>query len=41
MSTPGFYDRRDLAQPVIDKHQKLMWAVGDLMNQWEALQTEL
>jgi ATP-binding cassette, subfamily F, member 3 len=41
MSAPGFYDRRDLAQPVIDKHQKLMWAVGDLMNQWEALQTEL
>ena len=41
MSAPGFYDRHDLAQPVIDKHQTLMWEVGDLMNQWEALQTEL
>ena len=41
MSAPGFYDRHDLAQPVIDKHQKLMWEVGDLMNQWEALQAEL
>ena len=28
-------------QPLIDRHQALMWEVGDLMNQWEALQTEL
>jgi ATP-binding cassette subfamily F protein 3 len=41
MSTPGFYDNRDTAQPLIDRHQALMWEVGDLMNQWEALQTEL
>ena len=41
MSAPGFYDNRDAAQPVIDRHQKLMWEVGDLMNQWEALQSEL
>jgi hypothetical protein len=26
---------------LIDRHQALMWEVGDLMNQWEALQTEL
>jgi ATP-binding cassette subfamily F protein 3 len=38
MSAPGFYDDRDAARPVIDKHQALMWEVGDLMNQWEALQ---
>ena len=37
MSAPGFYDNRDTAQPVIDRHQALMWTVGDLMNQWEAL----
>ncbi len=41
MSAPGFYDNREAAQPVIDRHQKLMWEVGDLMNQWEALQSEL
>jgi ATP-binding cassette subfamily F protein 3 len=41
MSTPGFYEDREAAQPVIDRHQTLMWEVGDLMNQWEALQTEL
>jgi hypothetical protein len=40
MSAPGFYDDRDAARPVIDRHQALMWEVGDLMNQWEALQTE-
>ena len=41
MSAPGFYDDREAAQPLIDKHQSLMWEVGDLMNQWEALQSEL
>jgi ATP-binding cassette, subfamily F, member 3 len=41
MSAPGFFDNREAAQPVIDRHQTLMWEVGDLMNQWEALQSEL
>ena len=41
MSAPGFYDDHESAKPVIDRHQALMWEVGDLMNQWEALQTEL
>ncbi len=40
MSAPGFYDDHVAAKPVIDRHQALMWEVGDLMNQWEALQTE-
>ena len=40
MSAPGFYENRDAAQPVIDKHQALMWEVGDLMHQWETLQTK-
>ena len=39
MSAPGFYDDRDAAQPVIDRHQSLMWKVGDLMHRWEELQT--
>src|SRR5262249_26139508 len=39
MSAPGFYDDRVAAQPVIDRHQALMWQVGDLMHQWEELQS--
>jgi ATP-binding cassette subfamily F protein 3 len=39
MAAPGFYDDRAAAQPVIDRHQALMWKVGDLMHQWEELQS--
>jgi ATP-binding cassette subfamily F protein 3 len=39
MSVPGFYEDRAAAQPVIDRHQSLMWEVGDLMHQWEELQS--
>ena len=28
------------AKPVIDRHQALMWEVGDLLSQWEMLQGE-
>jgi len=38
MSSPGFYDDRDASKRVVDQHQALMWEVGDLMAQWEALQ---
>ena len=38
MSAPGFYGDRDASKQVIDRHQSLMWEVGDLMAQWEALQ---
>jgi ATP-binding cassette subfamily F protein 3 len=38
MSSAGFYDDRDASKQVIDRHQALMWEVGDLMAQWEALQ---
>jgi len=38
MSAPGFYENREASQPVIDRHQSLMWQVGDLMHQWEELQ---
>jgi ATP-binding cassette subfamily F protein 3 len=39
MAAPGFYDDHAAARAVVDRHQALMWEVGDLMNQWEALQT--
>jgi ATP-binding cassette, subfamily F, member 3 len=39
MAAPGFYEDRTGAQRVIDQHQSLMWKVGDLMHQWEELQT--
>ena len=36
---PGFYDDRELPPKRSSaEHQALMWEVGDLMNQWEALQ---
>jgi ATP-binding cassette subfamily F protein 3 len=38
MAAPGFYDDRDASKQAIDRHQALMWEVGDLMAQWEALQ---
>src|SRR5215831_12025022 len=41
MSTPGFYDDREAAQPVIERHQALMWEVGDLMHRWEELQSSI
>jgi len=37
MSATGFYQDREAAQPTIDRHQALMWEVGELMHQWEAL----
>jgi ATP-binding cassette, subfamily F, member 3 len=40
MSAPGFYDNHEKAKPVLDRHQALMWEVGDLMSQWEALQQD-
>jgi ATP-binding cassette subfamily F protein 3 len=39
MSSPGFYDDHDAARPIVSQHQALMWEVGDLLNQWEMLQS--
>jgi hypothetical protein len=39
MAAPGFYDDRAAAKPIVDRHQALMWQVGDLMHQWEELQS--
>jgi ATP-binding cassette subfamily F protein 3 len=41
MAEAGFYTARDAASEKIARHQQLMWEVGDLMNQWEALQLKL
>ncbi len=38
MASPGFYENHEASKPIIDRHQALMWEVGDLMGQWEALQ---
>ena len=38
MAVPGFYEDREKSKVVVDRHQTLMWEVGDLMGQWEALQ---
>jgi ATP-binding cassette subfamily F protein 3 len=38
MAEAGFYEDSARSKPVIDRHQALMWEVGDLMAQWEALQ---
>ncbi|HEY7450601.1 MAG TPA: ATP-binding cassette domain-containing protein [Vicinamibacterales bacterium] len=37
MAAPGFYEDHEAAKPLIDRHQMLMWEVGDLMHQWEQL----
>ncbi len=37
MARVGFYDDPVASKPVIDRHQVLMWEVGDRMAEWEAL----
>ncbi|HVT46562.1 MAG TPA: ABC transporter C-terminal domain-containing protein, partial [Vicinamibacterales bacterium] len=39
MAAADFYSDRQTAEAAIARHQSLMWEVGDLMQQWEALQT--
>ena len=40
MAAPGFYENAEKARQAVERHQRLMWEVGDLMNQWEALESE-
>jgi ATP-binding cassette subfamily F protein 3 len=40
MAAPGFYSQHEHAKSLIDKHQALMWQVGELLSQWEMLQGE-
>jgi ATP-binding cassette, subfamily F, member 3 len=39
MASVGFYDDRNASEAVVSQHRDLMWEVGDLMSQWEALQS--
>ena len=39
MSEPGFFGDPKSANAMIAKHQTLMWEIGDLMHEWEDLQT--
>jgi hypothetical protein len=41
MASPVFYDDRARAEEAGEEHRTLMWEVGELLNQWEALQTEV
>ena len=41
MSAPDFYKDPPTSKAIIAKHQELMWAVGELLGQWEMLQSEL
>jgi ATP-binding cassette subfamily F protein 3 len=38
MACPELYSDRGQARTAADRHQALMWEVGDLMHQWEELQ---
>ena len=40
MAAPGFFTDQASADDAVKRHQALMWEVGDLMNQWEALEQE-
>jgi len=40
MSAPDFYGDHEKSKPVLDRHQALMWEVGELLAQWEMLQAE-
>ena len=40
MAAPGFFTDQASADEAVKRHQELMWEVGDLMNQWEALEQE-
>ncbi len=41
MAAAGFYDDREAASRAAEEHKALMWEVGDLMTQWEILQSEV
>lgn len=41
MAAPGFYDDREHSAAAAEEHQKLMWQAGELMGQWESLQSEV
>jgi len=40
MSAADFYNDHEKSKPVLAQHQALMWEVGELLGQWEMLQSE-
>ena len=40
MAAPDFYSNHEKSKPILDRHQSLMWEVGELLGQWEMLQNE-
>ena len=40
MAAPDFYTDHEKSKPVLAQHQALMWEVGELLGQWEMLQSE-
>ena len=38
MAAPGFYEDHEKSKPIIDRHQALMYEIGDLMHQWEEVE---
>jgi ATP-binding cassette subfamily F protein 3 len=40
MAAPDFYADHEKSKPVLGQHQALMWEVGELLGQWEMLQSE-
>ena len=40
MAAPGFFADQASADEAVKRHQALMWEVGTLMSQWEALERE-
>ena len=41
MAAPDFYNDHEQSKPILARHQALMWEVGELLAQWEMLQSEL
>lgn len=41
IGAPDFYVRPDATTPILERHQTLMWEVGELLGQWEMLHGEL
>jgi uncharacterized coiled-coil protein SlyX len=41
IAAPDFYVSPEATKPVLEQHQQLMWEVGELLGQWEMLQSEL
>jgi ATP-binding cassette subfamily F protein 3 len=41
MAAPDFYNNHEKSKPILAQHQELMWEVGELLGQWEMLQSEL